>query len=228
MNILQISKTSIFHPFLFAIFPIIHLYSINFIEVPIDDIIFPMFVSVLVAGSLLLLSRVILKDWTKSSFIVSLLLVLSFSYGHIYNLLDTVMLGEFEIGRHRYLLSIFLVMFIVGTTLVIRTHAKLDNLKKIINGIAITLIVITVPNFAFSEIPILETNLSLKHPAGCSFPVFAFPLNPCFFNRYAETDESTPPDIPTTTVLLDIFIFLLSIKIIFIRSIICNTKFVKY
>jgi len=81
---MNIPKTSIFHPFLFAIFPIIHLYSINFIEVPIDDIIFPISVSVLVTGSLLLLSRVILKDWTKSGFIVSLLLVLSFSYGHIY------------------------------------------------------------------------------------------------------------------------------------------------
>ena len=31
-------------------------------------------------------------------------------------------------------------------------------------------------------------------------------LYPCSFNRYAETDESTPPDIPTTTVLSIFFI----------------------
>ena len=77
------------------------------------------------------------------------------------------------------------------------------------------------------KIPESGEKITLKDGV-LSVPNNPITLNPCFFNRYAETDESTPPDIPTTTVLLDIFIFLLSIKIIFIRSIICNTKFVKY
>jgi hypothetical protein len=155
---MNISKTSIFHPFLFAIFPIIHLYSINLIEVPINDIIFPMFVSVLVTGSLLLLSRVILKDWIKSSLIVSLLLVLSFSYGHIYYLLNGLTLEDFEILRHRYLMVVFLVIFIIGTIAIVKTQIRLDNLTKIITGIAITLILITIPSFVYAGITTSEIN----------------------------------------------------------------------
>ena len=147
---MNISKTSIFHPFLFAIFPIIHLYSINFIEVPMDDIIFPMFVSILVTGSLLFLSQIILKDWTKSSIIVSLLLVLSFSYGHIYHLLNGMALEDFEIVRHRYLMVVFLVIFIIGTIAIVKTKIKFNNLNKIITAIAITLILITMPSFVYA------------------------------------------------------------------------------
>jgi len=155
---LKISKTSILHPFLFSIFPIIHLYSINFIEVPIGDIIFPISVSVLVTGSLLLISRIILKDWTKSGFIVSLLLVLSFSYGHIYELFSGITLGDFEIVRHRYLMVVFLVIFIIGTIVIVKTQTRLDNLKKIVSAIAITLILITIPSFVYAGISTLEIN----------------------------------------------------------------------
>jgi len=155
---LKISKTSILHPFLFSIFPIIHLYSINFIEVPIGDIIFPISVSVLVTGSLLLISRIILKDWTKSGFIVSLLLVLSFSYGHIYELFNGITLGDFEIVRHRYLMVVFLVIFIIGTIVIVKTQTRLDNLKKIVSAIAITLILITMPGFVYGGISTLEIN----------------------------------------------------------------------
>ena len=153
---MNISKTSIFHPFLFAIFPIIHLYSINFIEVPMDDIIFPMFVSILVTGSLLFLSQIILKDWTKSSIIVSLLLVLSFSYGHIYHLLNGMALEDFEIVRHRYLMVVFLVIFIIGTIAIVKTKIKFNNLNKIITAIAITLILITMPSFVYAGTSTLE------------------------------------------------------------------------
>lgn len=155
---MKFSKSSILHSFLFAIFPIIYLYSINTIEVSVNEIFVPILVSILVTGIFLIISRLILKDWIKSGLIVSLLLVLSFSYGHIYNLLDTVMLGEFEIGRHRHLLPIFLAIFSIGTVLIVRTQINLDKLKTIINAIAITLIVITLPNFVYAEVPILETN----------------------------------------------------------------------
>ncbi len=155
---MNIFKISIVHPFLFAIFPIVHLYSINFIEVPLGDIIFPISISVLVTVSLLFISQMILKDWTKSALIVSLLLVLSFFYGHLYELLSGIILGDFEIFRHRYLMVMFFVIFIIGTITIIKTQIRLDNLNKIISTIAITLILITMPSFAYAGISTLEIN----------------------------------------------------------------------
>lgn len=155
---MKFAKTSILHPFLFAIFPIIYLYSINIIEVSIDEIVFPILVSILITGIFLIISKLILKDWIKSGLIISLLVVLSFSYGHIYSLLDSTMIGELEIGRHRYLLPIFLTIFSFITVLIIRTHVDLDKIKTIINAIAITLIIITIPNFADTGNSIIEAN----------------------------------------------------------------------
>jgi len=155
-------KTSIIHPFLFAVFPIIHLYSINFFEVSIDEIILPILVSVLVTCVFLILSKLILKDWVKSGLIVSLLIILVFFYGHIYNLLNTGILADAEIGRHRYLMIMSLVVFIIGTVLIIKTQIKLDNLNIIINVIAITLIIITIPNFTYGSISTLEANEEMQ------------------------------------------------------------------
>lgn len=136
---------------LFAIFPIVYLFSINTIETSFNDIIFPILISISVTVILLMISRLILKDWVRSGLIVSLLLVISFYYGHIYSLLDSSIIGELGIGRHRYLLPIFSLVFIVGTIFIVRTQIDLDKLKKIINVIAITLIVITIPNFVSTD-----------------------------------------------------------------------------
>ena len=103
-----------------------------------------------------------MKDWIRSGLIVSLLLVISFYYGHIYSLLDSSIIGEFEIVRHRYLLPIFSLVFIVGTIFIVRTQIKLDNPKKIVNVIAITLIIITIPNFANTESLVLKTTEEIQ------------------------------------------------------------------
>lgn len=177
-------KTSIIHPFLFAVFPIIHLYSINFFEVSIDEIILPILVSVLVTCVFLILSKLILKDWVKSGLIVSLLIILVFFYGHIYNLLNTGILADAEIGRHRYLMIMSLVVFIIGTVLIIKTQIKLDNLNIIINVIAITLIIIfrlsnLICVLMISTVPIMNTTrdiimryLCLPISASANIPVF--------------------------------------------------------
>ena len=110
----------------------------------------------------LILSKLILKDWVKSGLIVSLLIILVFFYGHIYNLLNTGILVDAEIGRHRYLMIMSLVVFIIGTVLIIKTQIKLDNLNIIINVIAITLIIITIPNFTYGSISTLEANEEMQ------------------------------------------------------------------
>ena len=155
---MNLSKSSILHSFIFSIFPIIYIYSINTIEVSANEIILPIVISVLITSLFLLVSRLILRDWTKSGLIVSLLLVLSFSYGHLYKVVNSSVLASQDvIIRHTYLLPLFLAVFIIGTILIIRTSIRLDKVKTIVNVVAITLIVITIPNFVFSETPVLET-----------------------------------------------------------------------
>ena len=155
---MKINQKSIFYPFLFAIFPIIYLYSINFVETPLFDVILPMLISLSGTFVLLIITRLILKTWIKSGLVISLLLILSFSYGHLYELINTSIMSEFEIGRHRYLMIEFFAIFVIGTIIIIRTKIKTPNSTIILNSIAITLIVLTIPNFIFSDNSQIDLN----------------------------------------------------------------------
>ena len=95
-------KFNIIHPFLFSLFPILFIYSQNVHEIPVQEIILPVLLILFAAVLLWLLARFIIKNNEKSAFIISLLLVLSFSYGHIYLLVDDFTLGNSDIGRHQY------------------------------------------------------------------------------------------------------------------------------
>lgn len=142
------SKTKVFHPLLFSIFPILLIYSQNIHLLPPEELIFPV---VLIVGSSLLswqIIKYVSSNTFKAGLIVSLFLVVFFSYGHIYNLLVDSTIFDFEIGRHRFLLIPFIVSLIVGTFFLIKTSRTLNNLSNIVNVISITAVAIIIGNIA--------------------------------------------------------------------------------
>ena len=141
-------KFNIIHPFLFSLFPILFIYSQNVHEIPVQEIILPVLLILFAAVLLWLLTRFIIKNNEKSAFIISLLLVLSFSYGHIYLLVDDFTLGNSDIGRHQYLLIPFAVSFIFGIYYFVKTKRRLDNATTISNAIAGALLAFILINIA--------------------------------------------------------------------------------
>jgi len=82
----------------------------------------------------------LLKSRIKSGFIVSLGLVIFFSYGHFYILLDA-----FQPNFSHFILLIpILVLFGLGSYYFIRTKKPLNNATKIVNGISAALIVMSL------------------------------------------------------------------------------------
>ena len=113
-------KVRIIHPFFIAIFPVLVIYSQNIGRVEFEDLFLPL---VLLVGSsigLFFLIKLILKNPNKSALIVTIVLIILFSYGHIYYLLNDASIDGFDIGRNLYLLPIFGLAFVVGTYFVIR------------------------------------------------------------------------------------------------------------
>ena len=141
-------KFSIVHPFLLSLFPVLFIYSQNVYELSVQEIILPILLILFAAVLLWILVRFIIKNNEKSSFIISLLLVLSFTYGHIYLLVDGFTLGNSDIGRHQYLLIPFAISFIVGTYYFIKTKRRLNNASTISSAITGTFIVIILINIA--------------------------------------------------------------------------------
>ena len=140
-------KNSVFHPFLFAVFPVIFLISYNaHLLLPQEIVIPSMAILTAVFVIWIALSRV-LKNRRKAGLIVSLGTVLFFSYGHSYNLVKGLEIGEFLVGRGVIIAPMFIIIFVVGTIYFTLTKRKLDNATIITNVIAISLIMIVSVNF---------------------------------------------------------------------------------
>ena len=133
-------KSSIIHPILFAIFPIILIYSENIHLLPSTEIIFPLITVVGLSVLAYFSIGFILKNKNKAALIITLFLVIFFSYGHIYNLINAAELGDFEISRHRYLLIPFCGSLVFGIIYFLKTKRKLDSATTITSFISCTII----------------------------------------------------------------------------------------
>lgn len=145
-------KTIIIHPFLFAIFPILFLFAYNIGQVSFSEILLPsVIVLVFTTVALFILWLILKRDIKKSAILVSAFLILFFSYGRIYNLIQDWQIGSFMIGRYRYLMIVWAILFITGVYYTVRTRKDLHNFTNILNVIAICLIIISLVNIGIYE-----------------------------------------------------------------------------
>ena len=134
---MKLTTSTVIHPFLFAIFPIIFLFSENLNVEPIE-IVLPILITIIVTIVIWIVLNFLLKSRIKSGLIVSLGLAIFFSYGHIYILLDA-----FQPNLSHFILIIpFIGLFGLGSYYFIKTKNPLDNATKIVNGVAVVLIIL--------------------------------------------------------------------------------------
>ena len=147
MNELK-TKSKKIHPFLVAIFPILIIYSQNIGRVEIEELFLPVIIIVGLTIGLYYFLKSILKNENKSAIIVTLILITLFSYGHIYYLLNDVMIDEFDIGRNRYLIPAFGLALGISIFFIIRAGRVFDNATSILNVISIVFIIVAISNVA--------------------------------------------------------------------------------
>ena len=82
-----------------------------------------------------------IKNKDKSALIVSLFLVLFFSFRHIHKIIDF-----FELESSLYLMITLSLIFIIISYFIIKTDRNLENIVKILNVIIITMILLSLFN----------------------------------------------------------------------------------
>jgi len=157
----MMSKTTVerakdfpWHPYLLAVFPTLALLANNLQEIEMAEALRALLVSLAGAVLLTLILRLFLKDWHKAAAISSLALALFFSYGHIYNLLESYSLAGVSLGRHRILAPIYLVIFGAGVWWITRPGRSLGLLNRTINIMmiaAVALPVLQISVYSFQE-----------------------------------------------------------------------------
>ena len=153
------------HPFLFAISPILLLFSHNVTQVLLDEIIRPVIIVICFTLLLWLLLTLIVRNSNKAGIIVSTFLILFFSYGHF-----------FDVTRGLAVTGLILwgTLFAWVVSCTIMTRSNLHNPTIILNIVAAFLVAIPTGSAVYSiasaprvsmEIPINTTNL--KKPDKC-------------------------------------------------------------
>ncbi len=125
-----------FYPFLLAIFPILALWNHNAHFVELRSVARSLIIALVAAALLLVLFRLIFRDWHKASLITSLSALLFFSYGHVFLYLQENLEA---LARHRYVAAGFVGVFLLVLWFVVK---KLEHPEKIEGFLTITSIVL--------------------------------------------------------------------------------------
>ena len=137
------------HPFLFAIYPVLFLYSYNINEIwSTGEVILLMSITLCFALLLFLLAITILREFEIAALITSFFLFLFYSYGHFTKLIWTVRFSLFNIaiGRNLIAFTLWLIILSFGTVFLLKKRQKLPVYTRFANITGLLLIAISLLN----------------------------------------------------------------------------------
>lgn len=127
------TKTSIaFHPFLFGIYPVLALYSVNLSEVLLVNIQKAVITSLIVTLGVILIWLAILRSWAKAALLSTVTLLFFFTYGHVYDLVG-------EVVRHRYFIAVWVLAYFVSLFFTLRVK-NLFTVTQSLNWFSLILV----------------------------------------------------------------------------------------
>ncbi len=102
-----------FYPLILALFPALALLLNNRTEVDLDVVFRPVLFSILLAGVVFVLAFLLIRrDWHRAALFAGVTLILFFSYGHVFNLVQASEPINQTLGRHRILMGVFALIWI--------------------------------------------------------------------------------------------------------------------
>lgn len=127
------------HPFLLGAYAVLGLLIPNFEQVETKVVFRPLAVILVSVFVILLLLRALTRDWVKASIFSTVLVILFFSYGHVYSALKSATVFGFLLFRHRTLVPLWLIL-LVASALWLWKKRSLSTLNYYLNIISLFLV----------------------------------------------------------------------------------------
>ena len=137
------------HPLLFAAYPVLFLFAANVREqLSLDPIFGPLLATLAGTLAVLIVLRLVYRDWLRAGLATSVVVALFFSYGHVRTASGAIVEGGI---RQRYLLAAWALILIVGLVIAWRLRPRaVRTVTTALNVVAAALVVInTVPIIGF-------------------------------------------------------------------------------
>lgn len=145
-------RSLVIHPFLFALFPVLSLFSHNMEELSARVMVAPAVVVLVAALLSWLVLRLLLKDAKRAGLVVSLGIVLFFSYGHFSGFAGGLPGVASGVLRHRLLLPLWVGLFALGSYYSWRTRRSLTGLTSFLNVVAAVAVAIPLAGVVTYEV----------------------------------------------------------------------------
>ncbi|MGD0006876.1 MAG: hypothetical protein ABSE06_21880, partial [Anaerolineaceae bacterium] len=182
----RILRSAILPPLLFALYPILALWAYNFGLMKPIEVVVPVFLVLVGTLFLLLVLRLLSKSWLKAGLLTSLVTLLFFTYGHVFDLVSNLPRVGYLLGRHRILGPLWFVLLLVGGFLILKYGKKAVSLPLFLNCIGLALLVLTGSQLIYAQF--LDTEVSL-------LPNVAALQDKNTFDAARVTDKKNLPDV---------------------------------
>ncbi|MEW5829667.1 MAG: hypothetical protein AB1846_12310 [Chloroflexota bacterium] len=131
-------RTTMLYPFAFAAYPVLSLLAVNIKEVEDVVALRPLLLALALAAVLFFVFRLAVKDGQKAALLTALVLMLFFSYGHVYDFLKQ---SFNTLARHRFLGPFYLILLGLGVWWILRKARHWPSLTETLNVVGIVLLV---------------------------------------------------------------------------------------
>jgi hypothetical protein len=128
------------YPFLFGIYPVLSLIAHNAAEMDFVDGLRSLIAAILLTLLAYICMWILVRNQVKSALLTSLYLILFYSYGHINILSRSWTILNLPLGRHRTLLPLYGLIFVIGTLLILKTKRDLSGSTRFLNALAVILL----------------------------------------------------------------------------------------
>ncbi len=145
-------RAAVLHPILFGIYPVLALLAHNLSQVKASTGLRAIIISLVGAITLYVLLKRVLRDRHKAGMIASIVLILFFSYGHVYGYFKQTEVSGALLGRHRLLVPIWMAALAFGLWWSYRIVKNGTKVTKAANLIAIAALAFPILQFVTFEI----------------------------------------------------------------------------
>ena len=132
-----------FYILITGIYPVLFLWMVNFIRVPGYVAPRSLLISLAFTAIVFLLSWLVIRPLRRTALVSFVWLVLFFTYGHLFALVDNMQVSGFLAGRHRFFVPLWLGIGIVATFLILRSKSDHKNATQVLNIVLTLLLALT-------------------------------------------------------------------------------------
>jgi hypothetical protein len=196
-----------FYNFFFGIYPVLFLWLNNYQKIHGYVVPRSLLISMVFSTIIFLFFLAVVRSAQKAGLLAGVWLILFYSYGHVYSLIDGMTFMGITIGRHEYLIAVWLILGLTGMIYFLVSQRNFDSITKNLNIFLAIVTSIALLNIGFIRISALASakSVSFEQKPGSTSPSNSLQNRDVY---YILLDGYDRPDLLSNDLNLDISPFL--------------------